>query len=57
MSDYDSASGNARSSDPGNVSEAARLLGATEYDTDEVAEAEAGADLPVREPAEPAKPI
>jgi transcription termination/antitermination protein NusG len=41
VSDYESAPGDARSSDPGNVADAARLLGATERDADDVAEAEA----------------
>jgi transcriptional antiterminator NusG len=42
VSDYDSASGRDRSSDPVDV--AARLLGASEVEADEIAEAEARAD-------------
>ena len=56
MSDYESAPGDARSNDAGNVAEAARLLGASERDTDGVAEAEAlgvaGDDVATAEPAD-----
>ena len=51
MSDYESAPGDARSNDPGNVAEAARLLGASEGD--EAAEVEAlGDDVAADEPAD-----
>jgi transcriptional antiterminator NusG len=56
VSDYESAPGDARSTDAGNVAEAARLLGASERDADGVAEAEAlgvaGDDVAIAEPAD-----
>jgi transcriptional antiterminator NusG len=56
VSDYESAPGDARSTDAGNVAEAARLLGASERDADGTAEAEAlgvaGDDVAIAEPAD-----
>jgi transcriptional antiterminator NusG len=56
VSDYESAPGDARSTDAGNVAEAARLLGASERDADDAAEAEAlgvaGDDVAIAEPAD-----
>jgi transcriptional antiterminator NusG len=55
VSDYESAPGDARSSDRGDVAEAARLLGASERDADDVAETEAQAaedDVTIAESAD-----
>jgi transcriptional antiterminator NusG len=56
VSDYESAPGDARSTDAGNVAEAARLLGANERDADGTAEAEAlgvaGDNVAIAEPAD-----
>ena len=53
MSEYESAPGDARTNDPGDVGEAARLLGASDSDADDVATVEglaaAGDDVAVAE--------
>jgi len=59
VSDYESAPDDARSSDVGDVAEAARLLGASDREADDVAAAEArvesGAGEPEAEPVETAE--